>query len=91
MTLFFRRGPLLPLPALLLALLPSISGAAQKAADLSPEKRALLMEAVRICQPDIERHCAGVQRGEGRIALCLAAHRTEVTPACLEAMKAARD
>jgi hypothetical protein len=34
------------------------------------------------CQGDVERLCAGIPRGGGRIAACLKANEAQVTPAC---------
>jgi hypothetical protein len=34
------------------------------------------------CLGDVERFCAGIPRGGGRIAACLKANEAQVTPAC---------
>jgi cysteine rich repeat protein len=34
------------------------------------------------CQPDVERLCAGITKGGGRIAACLKANEAQVSPAC---------
>lgn len=75
-----------------LALFAALSGpsAAQQGLTLTPEGRAKLMEAARICRPDIERFCAKVKRGEGRIFLCLSDHRAELRPDCRTTLEAAR-
>ncbi len=67
-----------------------VSAEAQQAMTLTPEGRAKLMEAARLCRPDIERFCANVKRGEGRIILCLADHRSSLQPACRTTLEAAR-
>ena len=36
------------------------------------------------CHADIEKHCAGVKAGESRIGSCLAAHKKELSKACLK-------
>ena len=63
---------------------------AQQGLTLTPEGRAKLMEAARLCRPDIERLCANVKRGEGRIFFCLTDHREELQPACRTTLEAAR-
>ena len=35
-----------------------------------------------VCNDDAKRLCAGVKKGEGRLATCLAQHAAELTPAC---------
>ena len=40
------------------------------------------------CKSDVQRLCAGVQPGGGRIGECLKAHVSEVSPGCLQAAKA---
>ncbi|MGB8294948.1 MAG: cysteine rich repeat-containing protein [Polyangia bacterium] len=42
-------------------------------------KREMVKEA---CQSDAEKFCKGIRPGEGRIAACLKAHESELTPAC---------
>lgn len=74
---------------LLLATLAA-SAAAQQGLTLTPEGRAKLMEAARLCRPDIERFCATVKRGEGRILMCLSEHRAELQPDCRTTLEAAR-
>lgn len=62
---------------------------AQQGLTLTPEGRAKLMEAARLCRPDIERFCAKVKRGEGRIFQCLSDHRAELQPDCRTTLEAA--
>ncbi|MDH4439685.1 MAG: cysteine rich repeat-containing protein [Rhizobium sp.] len=78
------------LPAILLLSALAGPAAAQQGMTLTPEGRAKLMEAARLCRPDIERFCAEVKRGEGRILLCLADHRAELTPDCRTTLEATR-
>ena len=40
----------------------------------------------RACAADIERLCAGVPPGEGRIKACMKAHIQEVTAPCFDAL-----
>jgi hypothetical protein len=42
------------------------------------------------CRGDAQRFCRGIQPGEGRIGKCLKEHIAEVSPGCLEAVKASR-
>ena len=65
-------------------------GQAQQGMTLTPEGRAKLMAAARLCRPDIERFCANVKRGEGRILFCLSDHHAELQPDCRTALDAAR-
>jgi hypothetical protein len=44
----------------------------------SPEGHAKL----KACKADVERLCAGVQRGGGRIRECLKQHAAELSPEC---------
>ena len=43
----------------------------------------------RACAGDIERLCAGVPPGEGRIKACMKAHVTELSAPCFDAIMAA--
>ena len=40
----------------------------------------------RACAGDIERLCAGVPPGEGRIKACIKAHITELSAACFDTL-----
>jgi hypothetical protein len=42
------------------------------------------------CRGDAQRLCQGVQPGGGRIGQCLKARVNEVSPGCLEAVRASR-
>lgn len=46
-----------------------------------------LKQAVNVCRGDIEKLCANVQSGGGRIAACLAANRTSVSQTCVQAVE----
>jgi hypothetical protein len=39
------------------------------------------------CWDDLEKHCAEVEMGEGRVATCLLDHKAEVSDACRQAME----
>ena len=45
-----------------------------------------LNQAVRVCEGDIQKLCGSTQPGEGRIAACLAANRSSVSAACVDAV-----
>ena len=49
------------------------------------QDRKALREA---CAGDARKHCATVQRGEGRIIQCLRDHSAELTPACRDGLAA---
>ena len=42
------------------------------------------------CRTDVQKLCAGVQPGGGRIRECISAHRDELSPGCRDAVRAAR-
>jgi len=42
------------------------------------------------CSQDLRRFCDGVQPGEGRLIRCLSSHSTELSPACISRLAAAR-
>lgn len=42
------------------------------------------------CQADIQKFCAGVQPGGGRIRACMAEHRDELSTACQDALATVR-
>ncbi len=46
-----------------------------------------LEEAKQICSKDIEKFCAGVKPGGGRLIKCLKPHMDELTPACREELQ----
>jgi hypothetical protein len=57
--------------------------------ELGPECQAKVDKAIakveqarKICGPDLEKLCAGVQPGEGRLLYCLSAKRNELAPEC---------
>lgn len=64
--------------------------AQQAAPDAAPKiSRQTMMTLIRACRADYERHCADVERGEGRAARCLYEHRDDVSPDCRTAMRGA--
>jgi Cysteine rich repeat len=38
------------------------------------------------CRSDLEKHCANVEMGEGRVAQCLKDHTSELSPGCAQAL-----
>ena len=42
------------------------------------------------CQADVERLCAGIPKGGGRIAACLKANEAQVSPACKQELASVR-
>jgi hypothetical protein len=40
------------------------------------------------CRADVEKHCAGVERGGGGLGRCLREHQAELTPACRDHLAA---
>ncbi len=44
------------------------------------------MAIARACGGDIDRLCAGVPPGEGRIKECMKAHMTELSAPCLDTL-----
>lgn len=54
------------------------------------EARQVVRDAKDACQPDIQKFCANVAAGQGRILKCLKAHESELAPACRDQLLAAR-
>ena len=48
---------------------------------------AALSHGATECKADINKHCANVQAGEGRIIDCLKKHEDKLTKRCRQAMK----
>ena len=61
----------------LAALLAAGAGASARAADDA-------------CQADVDRLCAGIPKGGGRIAACLKANEAQVSPACKQELASVR-
>jgi hypothetical protein len=78
--IFRRSGPALAV-AVTALLLTGLPAAAQIGRD--PAVRAA-------CRGDVQRLCAGVQPGGGRMAQCMKAHVREISPQCIDAVKTAR-
>ena len=47
---------------------------------------AAVTHLARECMDDLEKFCAEVEHGEGRVGTCLLEHKAEVTDACSQAM-----
>lgn len=39
------------------------------------------------CKADIEKFCAGIEHGEGKVRACLEEHKDEVSEACKKALE----
>ena len=50
-----------------------------------------LREAANVCQGDIDKFCAKIQPGQGRIAGCLAANKAAVSKSCGDAVQKLQD
>jgi hypothetical protein len=48
---------------------------------------AALTYVANECEADLEKHCATVEAGEGRLAACLKKHEKDVSTRCKTAMK----
>jgi Cysteine rich repeat len=59
----------------------------QQGMTLTPEARAKVMQAGRICRPDIDRFCTGVKPGGGRVLQCLQGHQAELSSECSAVLK----
>ena len=47
--------------------------------------------AEKACRADVEKHCAGVEKGEGRIAQCLKAKEADLSAECKSEMSAKKE
>ncbi|MBX7057697.1 MAG: cysteine rich repeat-containing protein [Leptospirales bacterium] len=50
------------------------------------EIRSRVQGAHRACRQDIQTHCAGIQRGQGRIFQCLKQNEASLSAACKQAL-----
>ena len=71
---------------LLLLLLPA-AALAQSAtppapAPVSPERAAAREKMRTACAADIQKFCAGIERGKGAMRACLDRHQNDLSPAC---------
>jgi len=48
---------------------------------------AVLDYSIRACEADADKHCLNVQPGEGRIVNCIKANESNVSAACVSALK----
>jgi hypothetical protein len=60
------------------------------AAQPTPAQQKTMQELRAACQTDIQKLCAGVQPGGGRIIACLKEHKEEVSDGCKQAIQKAR-
>lgn len=70
--------------ALTLAALPAGFAQAQDAPKLT---MAQAMQVQRACKSDIERFCADVPRGGGKLASCMMDHKADLSPGCQSELK----
>ena len=77
---------LIPLAALAQATAPPSPPAARASPALS-EARAKMRAA---CAADVEKFCAGVERGKGGMRTCLREHRSELSADCTSARQQVR-
>ncbi|ABS68679.1 cysteine rich repeat-containing protein [Xanthobacter versatilis] len=73
-----RLARVLTLPLLAFGLALGLAPGA-RAQTVSPEQAKALRTA---CEADVQKLCAGVQPGGGRLVQCLKEHKEEVTPPC---------
>jgi Golgi apparatus protein 1 len=50
-----------------------------------------LRDAVNACRSDIDKYCATIQPGQGRIASCLATNKTTISKGCGDAVQKLQD
>lgn len=67
----------------LFLIVPILALAAAPASADAPKPR-------EACRADVERLCAGIKPGDGRIAQCFKEHRSEISEACRAAVKERR-
>jgi hypothetical protein len=60
------------------------------AAQPSPAQQKAMQEVRAACQADLQKLCANVQPGGGRIIACLKEHKEEVSDGCKQAIQKAR-
>ena len=80
MSLLPKRSALIAL-----ALLPLFAAGAALADDDSTGEHSGRGPRSRPCRPDLQKFCADVQPGGGRIVACLKQHEAELSPACHDA------
>lgn len=71
------------LAVLLAAGVPSLALAQQQ-----PPSQAQQRAVAQACRADIQKHCAGIEPGGGRIGQCLMAHAPELSKPCQDALQA---
>src|SRR5262245_11603696 len=71
--------------ALLMILLPAAAlaqSATPRSADPDPERAAAREKMRAACAADIQKFCAGIERGKGQMRACLETHQKDLSPAC---------
>jgi hypothetical protein len=56
----------------------------------TPAQQKAMQEVRAACQADVQKLCAGVQPGGGRIVACLKEHKEEVSDGCKQAIGKAK-
>ena len=77
--------PAPPSPSQPAAQLPGQSSPAQSPPAQAPSQEAVAA-ARAACETDIQKLCAGVQPGGGRILVCLKQHKDQVSDGCKQAV-----
>src|SRR5262249_53947309 len=69
--------------ALLMILLPAAALAQSATPPSADPERAAAREKIRAaCATDIQKFCAGIERGKGQMRACLETHQKDLSPAC---------
>lgn len=90
MNIALRPAAVVAVAVSLFATLPH-AARAQQPSGLPPEaSNPAVKAAAAACQGDIQKHCASVIPGGGRIVRCLAANRADVSEGCRNAILAAK-
>jgi len=71
-------------------LVVAVVGLLASAAWAGPKKAAVRQKFIKICKNEAKKLCAGVEPGDGRIAQCLAEHKSELGKMCMVALRRAK-
>jgi hypothetical protein len=70
---------------------PACREEGQRMAEERQQQGALLRDVQQSCRADAQKFCADVKPGEGRVARCLRAHKSQLSRECTEAAQQAKD